>query len=320
MRSFFCLFAALVLVVGGCMFIGPGSGNQNTNGNANDNTGGNANANADANANSNANDNGAAADADLAGTWTTDGQVVATGSTVVVAIHFNNDNELIEFSIPRSANGTFDEAETDVDGPNVVLRFQGAGGPTFLGAVAQSGERMNGILSTAVALGDSGVIIPAGVTAFTRETGGTTLVQLAPITFMGDVAQEEDPVTFDIGGGSIEFSNGAAMTLGVPQLYSSDFLSWVVTLGPGVIEFLDLDVRVVSFYFADAGAPGGTLTAFNSAGEVIVTINSFTATFFGDPEAQFTIDGGGATIASLLIVTDAVATVALDDLTLTVAE
>ena len=152
--------------------------------------------------------------------------------------------------------------------------------------------------------------------------GGGTETVLDTINFDSDVNVGEDPTSFAIGGGSVGFANGVARTLGILPLYASGVNSWMPNAGgTATIVFTDLDVRSISFYFAHDGDTGATLSALDAEGAQIGdSVESVAAAAFNDPAASFTIDGGGATIASVSIETPDGAVVALDDLSLTVVE
>lgn len=155
-----------------------------------------------------------------------------------------------------------------------------------------------------------------------NEGGGGTETVLDTISFDSDVNVGEDPTSFAIGGGSVDFSNGVARTLGILPLYASGVNSWMPNAGgTATIVFTNLDVRSIGFYFAHNGETGATLSALDADGAQIGdSVASVAAAAFNDPDATFTIDGGGATIASVSIETPDGAVVALDDLSLTVVE
>jgi hypothetical protein len=147
-----------------------------------------------------------------------------------------------------------------------------------------------------------------------------TLERLDPITFFGDVVAGTDPMSVEIDGGSVDFAGGVAMPVISSTLSFDDSYAWMVTPGDtSTITFTGLDVRVVSFYFADLGGGGGTLRVISTAEEIIETVNSVFAIFPGDTAASFEVSGGGASIARLEIDVPSGLTVSLDHLELTIA-
>ena len=145
-------------------------------------------------------------------------------------------------------------------------------------------------------------------------------VLLAAITFT-EVAAGEDPVSIEIGGGSVSFEGGSADTVGIQALYFDDAFAWMPQAGgTATISFADLDVRAVRVYFAHTGDTAATLVAEDSDGAVIGTIESFAATTLGDANAVFDVDGDGASIARLVIDVPDGVVVAIDQLVLTVPE
>lgn len=156
--------------------------------------------------------------------------------------------------------------------------------------------------------------------ANTNDNTAGELVELDTITFDGDVPAGLDPTSTEVGGGRVDFSNGVNAAVGFPSLTSSGLLSWLPKPGTAVIAFTDLDVRRVELYFADFGSPGATLSARTASGSTIATISTVTTGVFGDPRGRMVIDGGGQSIARLVVEMPTGVTVAVDDLQLTVFE
>lgn len=146
------------------------------------------------------------------------------------------------------------------------------------------------------------------------------LTPLAAITFDGDVPAGPGPTTIDVGGGTVQFIGGSVGTAGIPPLYASGLNAWNLDPdGTATITFSGLNVGAVSLYFARLPNSEATLVAEDAAGNVLASEDAFEATTMGDPGAVVTIDGGGAFIARLSVDVPFGATVAIDDLTLSVA-
>lgn len=82
--------------------------------------------------------------------------------------------------------------------------------------------------------------------------------------------QNRDPATFEMDGGSITASGGAAGTVGLPGLYADDSFAWVfsATGAQGEITFADLDVVAIDGFwvYPNTQANFATMTAHLSGG------------------------------------------------------
>ena len=101
--------------------------------------------------------------------------------------------------------------------------------------------------------------------------GGGAGTTLDAITFSpsSGFAQDQDPVEFTVGDGSITTTGGTAGTQGQLGLYADDLFAWDFDAGnSGSITFNDLEVIAVDGYWVhpNGQSAGATMTAVFSGG------------------------------------------------------
>ncbi len=289
-----------------------GNGNANDNQNNNDNTPDNQNDNGNTNDNGNANDNGN----------TNDNQ----DNTPPVADAGEDISVSLGAFVELDANGS-----EDADGDEISFEWRQVAGEDISlenadNAIAGFTATMAGSFSFEVIVTDEfGESDTDTVDVEVNNSGQEPeLTTLTTIDFSGDVPAGLDPATYSIGGGTIRLSSGSAR-MAQPAESSltagfSDNFAWFASSGStATITFSGMDVRKFQVYFADLGAPGAEMIVESSFGSEIDTIDSHTAALSGDTAAFFTVDGGNATISRIQIIAPTGTTVAIDSLTLTVA-